>query len=28
LTPPFDDPFWTLYEGDNLLAEWYTPKAA
>jgi len=28
LTPPFDDPFWTLYEGDNLLAEWTTPKAA
>jgi len=28
LTPPFDDPFWMLYEGDNLLAEWYTPKAA
>jgi len=27
LTPPYDDPFWKLYNGDNLLAEWATPKS-
>jgi hypothetical protein len=25
LTPPFTDEFWTLYAGDNLLAEFATP---
>jgi|SRR5450830_538683 len=27
LTPPYADPFWELYEGDKLLAEWATPQA-
>ena len=22
LTPPYDNEFWKLYEGDNLIAEW------
>jgi tail completion protein R (GpR) len=26
-TPPYSDPFWTLYAGDALLAEWDTPSA-
>ncbi|MBB5369631.1 MULTISPECIES: phage tail protein [unclassified Janthinobacterium] len=26
-TPAYADEFWTLYAGDNLLAEWSTPKA-
>jgi hypothetical protein len=24
-TPVYSDQFWTLYQGDSLLAEWYTP---
>ena len=24
-TPPYADDFWTLYDGDSLLAQWYTP---
>ncbi|MGS0740436.1 phage tail protein [Glaciimonas sp. GG7] len=27
-TPDYADPFWSLYDGDNLLAEWATPGAA
>ncbi|MBC7489588.1 MAG: phage tail protein [Glaciimonas sp.] len=26
-TPDYADPFWTLYKGDNLLAEWTKPSA-
>ncbi|MGB6053743.1 MAG: phage tail protein [Burkholderiaceae bacterium] len=27
-TPDYADQFWTLYQGDTLLAEWHTPPAA
>lgn len=26
-TPAYAEEFWTLYQGDNLLAEWHTPPA-
>lgn len=26
-TPEFDSEFWTLYQGDTLLAEWHTPTS-
>ena|SRR5450830_1414073 len=26
MTPPYADAFWTLYDGDNLLAQWATPQ--
>jgi hypothetical protein len=25
MTPPYQDEFWSLYDGKNLLAEWATP---
>jgi len=25
LTPEYTNPFWTLYAGDTLIAEWHTP---
>ena len=27
-TPDYADAFWTLYDGDTLLAEWQVPQAA
>jgi len=27
-TPGYADAFWTLYDGDTLLAEWHVPQAA
>lgn len=27
LTPAFDDDFWKLYDGSDLLAEWAVPRA-
>lgn len=27
-TPEYADPFWTLYDGNTLIAEWHTPTAA
>lgn len=28
MTPAYDHPFWELYDGNTLLAEWATPTAA